>query len=104
MANAPMAAKFGALADPTRLAIFQIVARRPSAVVDIAERVDVTRSAVSQHLKVLKDARLVAMERDGTRNIYRIDPRGVGAMRNWLKTYWTDALSEFAAFVEDNKE
>ena len=75
---------FAALADPTRRTIFERVAAQPSAVGDLARGLPVSRPAVSQHLKVLKEAGLVSETAEGTRRIYRIDPRGLGAMRDWL--------------------
>ena len=88
------------LGDPTRMAIFERLAGGPLAVVDIAEGLPVTRSAVSQHLKVLKEAGLVADRSEGTRRIYHIDPKGLGAMRAWLDQFWDSALAAFAADVE----
>jgi DNA-binding transcriptional ArsR family regulator len=69
-------------------------------VVDIARGLPVTRPAVSQHLKVLKEAGLVDDRAEGTRRIYQIDPKGLGAMRAWLDQFWDSALSAFAAEVE----
>ena len=76
-----------ALSDPTRRTIFERVAARPSAVVDLARGLPVSRPAVSQHLKVLKDAGLVSDTADGTRRIYRLDARGIGAVRDWLDRF-----------------
>ena len=76
-----------ALSGPTRRIIFERVAARPSAVVDLARGLPVSRPAVSQHLKVLKDAGLVSDTADGTRRIYRLDPRGIGAVRDWLDRF-----------------
>jgi DNA-binding transcriptional ArsR family regulator len=78
------AAVLDALGDPTRRRIFERLARGPSAVGDLAACVPVSRPAVSQHLRVLKDAGLVIETPHGTRHIYRIDPRGTDAMRDWL--------------------
>jgi DNA-binding transcriptional ArsR family regulator len=86
---------FSALADPTRRAIFEQLARRPRAVGELAEEFPVSRPAVSQHLKVLKDAGLVADQRDGNRRLYSVDARGVEAMRTYLDSFWTDALAAF---------
>jgi DNA-binding transcriptional ArsR family regulator len=91
---------FAALGDPTRQAIFQRLADGPAAVGALAAGLPVTRPAVSQHLKVLKAAGLVTETPDGARRIYRIDPRGVGAMRDWLDAHWTRALDAFAAFAD----
>jgi DNA-binding transcriptional ArsR family regulator len=77
----------------------------PRPVGEIARGLPVTRPAVSQHLKVLKDAGLVADRSEGTRRIYYIDPKGLGAMRAWLDQFWDTALTNFAAEVErGNKE
>jgi DNA-binding transcriptional ArsR family regulator len=90
-----------ALGDPTRRAIFERVAARPSAVGDLARGMPVSRPAVSQHLKVLKEAGLVTETPEGTRRIYRLDPRGIAAMRDWLDKYWSTALDAFAAFADE---
>jgi DNA-binding transcriptional ArsR family regulator len=96
---------FTALADPTRRAIFERLAERPSAVGELADELPVSRPAVSQHLKVLKEGGLVIDEPDGTRRIYRVDPEGVGALRAYLDTFWTQALAAFKQAVEqDPKE
>jgi DNA-binding transcriptional ArsR family regulator len=95
---------FAALGDPTRRAIFERVAWRPSAVGDLARGLPVSRPAVSQHLRVLKEAGLVRESRDGTRRIYRIDPRGIAAMREWLDTLWVSALDAFKNFADDQPE
>jgi DNA-binding transcriptional ArsR family regulator len=89
-----------ALADPTRRVIFERVAERPSAVVELARDLPVSRPAVSQHLKVLKDARLVADHRAGTRRIYQVDPAGLGALRGYLDHFWDQALAGFKTAVE----
>jgi DNA-binding transcriptional ArsR family regulator len=84
-----------ALADPTRRSIFELIAQQPSPVGELAERVPVSRPAVSQHLKVLKDAGLVIDEAMGTRRIYRVDPDGIEALRDYLDRFWNTALSSF---------
>jgi DNA-binding transcriptional ArsR family regulator len=89
-----------ALGDPTRRAIFERLAGGPVAVGDIADGLPVSRPAVSQHLKVLKDAGLVVATRDGTRRLYQLDPRGVGALRAYFDTFWNQALSAFKTAVE----
>jgi DNA-binding transcriptional ArsR family regulator len=86
---------FSALADPTRRAIFEQLARGPRAVGELAEQFPVSRPAVSQHLKVLKDAGLVADRREGSRRLYSVDPKGVAALRAYFDTFWTDALVAF---------
>jgi DNA-binding transcriptional ArsR family regulator len=101
MANQSNAARaLDALADPTRRAVFERVADSPAAVGQIAEGLPVSRPAVSQHLRVLKEAGLVSETAMGTRRIYRIDPRGIGAMRDWLEGFWSQALDDFKAFAD----
>jgi len=89
-----------ALGDPTRRAIFEHLAERPRAVGELASELPVSRPAVSQHLKVLKDARLVTDERAGTRRIYQVDPDGLRAMRGYLDHFWDQALAGFKTAVE----
>jgi len=96
---------FTALADPTRRTIFERLAERPSAVGEIAGDLPVSRPAVSQHLRVLKDAGLVVDRPDGTRRIYQLDPDGVDALRGYLDQFWNQALTAFKRAVEqDPKE
>jgi DNA-binding transcriptional ArsR family regulator len=94
------ATALAALGDPTRRTIFERLSRGPCAVGDLAANLPVTRPAVSQHLRVLKDAGLVTETAQGTRRIYRIDPRGIGAMRDWLDAHWGNALEAFKAFAD----
>jgi DNA-binding transcriptional ArsR family regulator len=89
-----------ALGDPTRRAIFELVAERPRAVVDLADLVPVSRPAVSQHLKVLRQAGLVQVERAGSRRIYLVDPTGVEELRRYLDRFWDRALVDFKARAE----
>jgi DNA-binding transcriptional ArsR family regulator len=89
-----------ALGDPTRRAIFEHLADHPSAVGDLADLVPVSRPAVSQHLKVLKEAGLVVDERDGNRRIYRLDPGGIAELRDYLDRFWDCALSAFKVRAE----
>ncbi len=91
---------FVALADPTRRQVFERLARKPLSVGAIADELPVSRPAVSQHLKVLKDAGLVVDERDGTKRVYRVDPRGIEAMRRYLDRFWDRALAAFKAATE----
>jgi len=91
---------FSALADPTRRAIFEQLAHGPRAVGELAEQFPVSRPAVSQHLKVLKDAGLVADRRDGSRRLYSVDRRGVAAMRAYLDKFWSEALAAFQQAAE----
>jgi len=101
MANAFSALdSFAALGDPTRRAIFERVAARPSAVGELACGLPVSRPAVSQHLRVLKEAGLVRETAEGTRRIYRLDPRGIAAMRDWLDAHWAAALDAFKDFAD----
>lgn len=86
-----------ALADPTRRAIFEQLGDGPRSVGAIARSLPVSRPAVSQHLKQLKEAGLVTDHAEGTRRIYRIDPAGLGALRQWLDRFWDDALAAFKA-------
>src|SRR5689334_9013939 len=95
---------FTALADPTRRAIFERLAERPSAVGELAGEVPVSRPAVSQHLKVLKAAGLVVDTADGTRRIYQLDPDGVDALRGYLDQFWNQALAAFKDAVEQENE
>ncbi len=96
--------RFAALADPTRRAIFERVAQRPAAVGVLAQGLPVSRPAVSQHLKVLKEAGLVTETTEGTRHIYRLDPRGIAAMRDWLDAQWSEALAAFKDFADRQTE
>ena len=96
---------FAALADPTRREIFERVAQRPHAVVELAEAMPVSRPAVSQHLRVLKEAGLVNDRPAGNRRIYEVDPDGLEALRSYLDRFWNRALASFKEVVEqDPKE
>jgi DNA-binding transcriptional ArsR family regulator len=97
------AAALAALADPTRRQIFERLASGPRAVGDIARGLPVTRPAVSQHLAVLKSAGLVKGQAEGTRRIYQIDPKGLGAIRAWLDQFWDTALASFKDELEGTK-
>src|SRR5215469_15033329 len=92
--------EFTALADPTRRRVFERLRSGPKPVGAIARGLPVSRPAVSQHLKVLKDAGLVADRPEGTRRVYAIDPSGLGALRRWLDQFWDEALSAFQAEAE----
>jgi DNA-binding transcriptional ArsR family regulator len=83
-----------------RLAIVERLSERPMAVGELAALLPVSRPAVSQHLKVLKEARLVRDEAEGTRRIYAIDPAGLGAIRAWLDKFWDKALARYAEAAE----
>lgn len=89
-----------ALADPTRRRIFERLRDGPKPVGRLAAGLPVSRPAVSQHLKVLKEAGLVHEEREGARHVYSIDPEGLGQLRAWLDRFWVSALDAFRAEVE----
>ena len=89
-----------ALGDPTRRQVFERLRRGGLAVGQIARGLPVSRPAVSQHLKVLKEAGLVREQRCGTRRVYEIDPQGLGQLRRWLDEFWGEALEAFRAEVE----
>jgi DNA-binding transcriptional ArsR family regulator len=88
------------LSDPTRRRIFERLRDGPRSVSALARGLPVTRPAVSQHLRALKDAGLVADRPDGARRIYYIDPQGLGELRRWLDGFWDDALAAFKDAVE----
>ena len=90
-----------ALGEPTRRAIFERLADRPQAVGELARELPVSRPAVSQHLKVLKDARLVIDRPAGNRRIYQLDPEGVGALRDYLERFWNESLLAYKEAVEN---
>jgi DNA-binding transcriptional ArsR family regulator len=92
------------LGDPTRRDIFERLAERPRAVGELARELPVSRPAVSQHLKVLKDAGLVVDRPAGARRIYQLDPDGVGALRAYLDRFWTSALAAYKTAVEQRPE
>ena len=96
---------FAALADPTRRKVFERLAQKPQSVGALAAQLPVSRPAVSQHLKALKDAGLVLDEARGTSRIYRIDPSGLGPVRRWLDEQWERSLQNFKriAELEDDK-
>lgn len=89
-----------ALSDPTRRAVFEQLRDGPKSVGRIAAELPVSRPAVSQHLKVLREAGLVADRAEGTQRVYYIDPKGLGPLRAWLDQFWTQALTAFEAEVE----
>ena len=95
---------WNALGDASRRAIVACLAERPRAVGELAAALPISRPAVSQHLKVLKDAGLVAERVAGTRRIYRLNPAGVAALRDQLDTYWNRALAGFQNVVEPDEE
>jgi DNA-binding transcriptional ArsR family regulator len=85
----------GLLGDPTRRAIFELLARRPSSVGELARQLPVSRPAVSQHLRVLRDGGLVVSRSEGTRRVYQLNPDGVSALRAYLDRVWDEALTAF---------
>lgn len=89
-----------ALGDPTRRRVLELVAERPQPVGAIAARLPVSRPAVSQHLRVLKDAGLVTDTAVGTQRVYRLDTRGIAALRTYLDRFWDDSLAAYARAVE----
>ena len=93
-----------ALGDPTRRAIFERLAERPLAVGELAGGLPVSRPAVSQHLKVLKDAQLVVARQAGNRRIYQLDPHGVQLLRAYLDRFWAKALAAYKLAVEQQAE
>jgi DNA-binding transcriptional ArsR family regulator len=95
---------FAALADPSRRAVFERLKSGPRAVVDIARGMPVSRPAVSQHLKALKEAGLVLDRAEGARRIYFIDPHGLAAVRRWLDEFWDEALAAYQREVESQTQ
>jgi DNA-binding transcriptional ArsR family regulator len=93
-----------ALGDPTRRAIFEQLRFGPRAVGELAEQLPVSRPAVSQHLRVLKEAGLVTERRNGTKRLYRLAPDGVAEIRAYFDQFWTDALADFKQAAERRKE
>ena len=101
MTNNALVAVF---ADPTRRAVFELVAERPRSVAEITRALPVTQSAVSQHLKVLKEAQLVRARPKGASNIYHIDPAGLERMRAELDRFWAKTLAAYKIAVEQAPE
>ena len=93
-----------ALGDPTRRAVFELLGDGPRAVGEIAQHLPVTRPAVSQHLKVLKEAGLVIDRPAGTRRLYELNPEGIGAIRAYFDRFWMQALTSFKQRVEQQQE
>lgn len=99
----PFAAVVSALADPSRREIFERLAAGPQSVGALALDLPISRPAVSQHLRVLKEAGLVTDHADGTRRVYQIDPAGLGAMRRWLDQFWERSLDAFQAAADKDQ-
>jgi len=96
---------FDALGDHTRRTIFELLRRGPQAVADLAAQMPVSRPAVSQHLRVLKDAGLVADRAEGNRRVYAVSPEGLEVARAYIESFWDGALAEFKrVVVEQQKE
>ena len=93
-----------ALGDRTRREIFERLASGPRSVGEIAHDLPISRPAVSQHLQRLKEAGLVSDHAEGARRVYRIDPAGLGAIRQWLDRFWDDALAAFKAEADKDSE
>ena len=98
-----MANGMDALGDPTRRAIFERLAAGPQAVGELANELPVSRPAVSQHLKVLKQAGLVTDRAQGTRRLYQLDPHGIAALRAYFDRFWTQALASFKQTLESEE-
>ena len=95
-------AAFRALAEPHRRGILRLLRDQPRSVNEIAERFDVTQQAISQHLKVLKDAGLVAVRPDGQRRLYVVRPEGLSGLRDFLDEFWPDSLQRLKRAVESD--
>lgn len=91
---------FDALGDPTRRAVLKRLRKGARSVSDVAKGMDISRPAVSQHLRVLKDARLVVDSADGTRRLYSVNAPALAALRKWLDGFWDEALDAFKAAAE----
>ena len=89
-----------ALGDPTRRQVFELLRSGPRSVGELAEELPVSRPAVSQHLRVLEDAGLVLHTKAGTRHLYELDSAGVGALRDWVDGFWSEALARFKAVAD----
>lgn len=95
---------FAALGDPTRREVFERLVDGPRSVGELAAGLPVSRPAVSQHLKVLKEAGLVTDRPEGARRVYQIDPQGLGQLRAWLDRFWDEALMAFKAEAEQSDD
>jgi DNA-binding transcriptional ArsR family regulator len=94
---------FRALADPTRRAVLEYLAGRPHGVNELVEHFDVTRPAISKHLRILREARVVRERREGRNRIYELNPEGLSALREYFDKFWTDALEAFKRAAEKPK-
>jgi DNA-binding transcriptional ArsR family regulator len=102
MSSAP-AAVLDALGDGTRRQVFELLRAGPQSVGEIAARLPVSRPAVSQHLRALKDAGLVSDEADGRRRRYQVERAGMAVLREWLDEFWNETLGAFSAFVAEER-
>lgn len=102
--DAPSRDPWDALGDPTRRAIFKRIAKNPGSVGELADEMPVSRPAVSQHLRVLKDAGLVSDHAAGTKRIYTVDPKGLAKLRTELDQFWMGALNAFKALAEGKED
>jgi DNA-binding transcriptional ArsR family regulator len=93
-----------ALADPTRRAIFERLRAGPRSVGELAEGLPVSRPAVSQHLRVLREAGLVSERREGTRRVYRLEPAALGELRAYFEEFWTQALASYKEAAERKED
>jgi len=91
---------FRAVADPTRRAVLEYLLGRPHGVNELAEHFDVSRPAISKHLRILKDARVVRERREGRNRIYELNPAGLSALREYFDRFWAQALDAFKQEVE----
>ena len=97
-------AVFKALSDPSRRAIVERLSSRPMSVREITDGMRISQPAVSQHLDVLKKAGLVRVRPEGARNVYSIDPKGLGVVRAWLDRHWSEALDNYAKLFEEGND
>lgn len=93
-----------ALGDPTRRRVFELLRDGPRSVGELASELPVSRPAVSQHLRILEGAGLVTHRRRGTRHLYELDTAGVGALRDWVDGFWSEALARFEAVADERGE
>jgi len=99
--TAPAGDPFGALGDPNRRAIVELLSRRASSVQEIADALPISRPAVSRHLRLLKEAGLVSEEPEGARRIYRLEDEGVAAVQTYLTEVWGEAVGRFRITAEN---
>lgn len=97
-------AAWTALGDPSRQHIFELLVERPLSVTELARELPISRPAVSQHLRVLRQARLVRVRSQGTRRIYQVDPEGLAILREDLDRFWEKALENFKRIAEEETE